>query len=628
MKREKINHLYFISFIVFFSYLILNPSSCLAVKPPILQKIMIEGNQFFKEKRIKENMTNKENKWYNILNKRRLKRWELEKDQYRIEGLYNTYGFLEAKIKLDYKISEKDKAKVFVKIEEGVQTMLEDISLTGGIEKLKPKAFKILEEFETDKFLNPAKIEKAKFLLKTLYANNGYPYAEIRTSVKKNKDKTKASVIFEITSGPLVSFGEVFLKGLKHTKEKVAKRELTIKKGQIYSRKKIVDSQKRVYSTNLFNYISLDAKEPEKKPLNPDFTLKVVEKKSNFFGLRMGVSQTQPANFVADLTTLDLLAEWGNRNLFGTGRKISFSGFSSFEIVRYKQNLSNRFSLKFFEPWFLGKRILFDLDLYYEPGIKSILQDYKIQSYGGNLNFSKELSNFIKGWFTFSYQRINIFDVPPEKIEDIKKELGINIRRKFILMVERDSRENIFVPVNGSLTRIYAEQVGGFLKGDHHFLKFIFSWARYKSLGKPGFLNVLATRLRFGYIKRIKKGEYVPTFDRFYLGGASTIRGYAENTLGPKDENGDPKGGKVMIIGNLELRRGLFWKFGYTFFADFGNIWFESEDVNLDDYKLTAGVGLQFFTPIGPLRLDYARRIIRREDPVGTRLHLSILYAF
>ncbi len=628
MKPQKIKLFYFINFIVFLSYFTVNPSSCLAVKPPVLEKIVVEGNLFFKEKRIKENMANEENRWYNILKRRRLKRWELEKDQYRIEGLYHAYGFLEAKIKIDYQTKEKDKAEVFVKIEEGIQTILENLSLEGGIEKFKPKAFKILEEVETDIPLNPNRIEKAKFSLKTLYANNGYPYAEINTTVKKNKDNRKASVLFEITSGPLVSFGDIFLKGLKHTKEKVAKRELTIKKGEIYSREKIIESKRRVYSTNLFNYINLEAKEPERKPTNPDFTLKMIEKKPNFFELRAGVSQTQPPNFVADLTTLDLLAEWGNRNLFGTGRKISFSGFSSFEIVRYSQNLSNRFGFKFVEPWFLGKRILFDLDLYYEPGIKSILQNYKIESYGGNLNFSKEFSNFVKSWFTFSYQRINIFDVPSERIEDIKNELGINIRRKLILIVERDSRENIFVPTNGSLTRIYAEQVGGFLRGDHHFLKFIFSWARYNSLGKPGFLNVLATRVRLGYIERIKKGEYVPTFDRFYLGGASTIRGYAENTLGPKDENGDPKGGKIMIMGNLELRRGLFWKFGYSLFADLGNVWYEPADINLDEYKLTAGLGLQFFTPIGPLRMDYARRIIRRDDPAGWRLHLSILYAF
>ena len=118
--------------------------------------------------------------------------------------------------------------------------------------------------------------------------------------------------------------------------------------------------------------------------------------------------------------------------------------------------------------------------MYYEPGIRSILQDYKIESYGGNLNFSKELSDFMKGWFTFSYQRINIFDVPPEQIEDVKKELGINIRRKLILIGERDSRENIFVPTRGSFSTFYAEQVGGFLRGDHHFLKYIFSWSRYQ----------------------------------------------------------------------------------------------------------------------------------------------------
>jgi outer membrane protein assembly factor BamA len=170
--------------------------------------------------------------------------------------------------------------------------------------------------------------------------------------------------------------------------------------------------------------------------------------------------------------------------------------------------------------------------------------------------------------------------------------------------------------------------VGGFLGGDNHFFKLIFSWNRYNRLGKPGKLNVLGTRIKAGYIEKLRAGEFVPTFDRFYMGGASTIRGYPENNLGPKDSKGKIKGGQVMMLTNIEWRRALFWKLGYTLFADAGNLWFEPKNVKINDLRMTAGLGLQFFTPIGPLRLDYAQRIIRKGDPEGGRFHLSILYAF
>jgi outer membrane protein insertion porin family len=613
---------------------------CWGSQGAIVEKITIEGNKYFSFDEIKDQMTIKENKWYNIFKKRSFHLWKIEMDEYIIDSLYHSSGFLEGKSKIDYELKgkDKDKAYLLVKIDEGVQTRLKSISARGGLDELDRYVKRILSDFKEEEVLNPYKLEKANFDIKTVYANNGYPYAEIEMKMDKTsaeggsdpggEDKRWAEVSYLITSGPLVNFGDVYLKGFNRTKQKVAQRELTLKKGDVYSRAKILDSQQRLYSTKLFSYISLEAQDALEKPLNPNFVLRVIERKPSFVGFKTGISQYQPPNLTADLTTWDLTAEWGNRNLWGTGRKISLSAFSSFEISKYYQNLNNRFTLKFIEPWFLGKRILFDVDFYYEPGIKSILQEYKIESYGGNADFSKEFSRFTKGWLTFSYQVVNIFDVPKEKVEDIKKELGINVRRKLILSGEKDTRGNIFIPLSGSFTQIYAEQVGWFLGGDNHFFKAIFSWCRYNRLGKPGVLNVLATRIKLGYIERLKKTEYVPTFDRFYIGGATTIRGYAENSLGPKDGEGNPLGGKVMLIGNIEWRRELFWKFGYTLFADAGNLWSETKEVNPKDLKLTAGLGLQFFTPIGSLRLDYGERIIRGKDPKGGEVHLSILYAF
>ncbi len=98
--------------------------------------------------------------------------------------------------------------------------------------------------------------------------------------------------------------------------------------------------------------------------------------------------------------------------------------------------------------------------------------------------------------------------------------------------------------------------------------------------------------------------------------------------MGPVDESGTPTGGKVMILSNAEYRRVLFWKFGYTIFVDAGNIWGKTKDVNLKDFKLSSGLGLQFFTPVGPLRLDYGRQLPIKMSPQSGRFHLSILYAF
>ncbi len=603
----------------------------------VVEDIVIRGNDYFSADKIKEQMSIKINRWYNFLKKKRFYGWKLRQDQDAIENLYHNQGFLEAQVQTTHIVQDKKIATVFVDIFEGVQTKIKGVKVEKGREEFEKKTRKYIQELKLDFPLNRAKLDQVAFNVKTIYANNGYPYAEIIIQINKTEDKKSADVIFQIDPKEEARFGEIFFKGLNITQEDKAKRELTIKKGDLYSRAKIIDSQQRVYSTGLFSYVNLQAINPEEKPKNPDFLLKVVERKPNYVDLKFGLGHYQPPNQTLDLSTADIHLEWGNRNLNGSGRKISTSLFSSYALFPNPdfpvsadsiKNLLYRFNLRFVEPWVLGKRIVGDLNFYYEPGVKSIIQPYRIESYGVDLNFTKEVSPFTKVWLTPSFQWVNIYDVSPEEEEDIKREQGINVRRKLILLWENDTRDNFFMPLNGSLTRFHGELVGGFLGGDNHFFKIVMDWNRYLRLGKPGKLNVMATRIKLGYVEKLRAEEYVPTLDRFYMGGASTIRGYSENSLGPKDSKGNPKGGRVMILGNLEWRSALFWKFGYTLFVDAGNLWFEPKLMTLESVRMTAGLGLQFFTPIGPLRLDYAQRVIRKDDPEGGRFHLSILYAF
>jgi outer membrane protein insertion porin family len=597
-------------------------------KGGIIDRIEIEGNAFFSSGKIKDQMALKENRWFNIFKKRRFSRKKAVRDQFAIDSLYHVTGFLEAECKIERVEKENNRVMVTVRIKEGVQTKFSKISVSGGLAEFEKRVRKEMKILKVGGPFNRVKLNEVAFNIKTIYANNGYPYADIQMFLTMSEDKRQAEVIFKINEDKKVFFGEVFCKGLKRTKERVAKRELTIKKGEVYSRVKIIDSEQRVFSSGLFNYISLDARDAQKKPQNPDFILRVVERKSNYTGIKMELAQNPQTPNSAEYLTVDFTGEWGNRNLAGTSRKIGLSAYWSYKIMPKIEKLSNRFTLGYIEPWFLRTRTLLNLDFYYEPGVKSFLQEYRIESFGGNINFSREYKRYTKIWLTYSYQQVNIYDIPPDTLETYKEEQGINVRRKIILSGEKDTRDNIFIPLKGSFTQVHTEYVGGFLGGDNNFFKLVLSWSRYNRLSKRNILNVLATRLKFGYIDGLSHKDYVPTFDRFYMGGASTIRGYEENSMGPKDESGVPTGGKIMVLGNLEYRRALFWKFGYAIFIDAGNIWFSAKHVNIRDIKLSSGVGIQFFTPVGPLRLDYGRQIPIKESPETGRFHLSILYAF
>jgi outer membrane protein insertion porin family len=617
--------------ILFYSGLILfgSPATAANQEKLIIEKINIEGNSYFSDGKIKDQMVIKQNKWYNFFKKRRFNPKKAELDQLSIDSLYHINGFLNVECDISAEKKEEHSCVVKIVIKEGVQTKFGNITLQQGLAEFEEKTKKEMKLLESGDPFNWTKLYEVIFNIKTIYANNGYPYADVKIQVGGGENNFVKDVTFQVSADKKVFFGAVTCEGLKLTKEGVVRRELTVKEGELYSRDKILDSQQRLYSTGLFRYISLKAKDIEQKPDKPDFVLKVIEKKPNYVSTKGELAQNSSQSVSQqEYLTADFTGEWGNRNLAGTSRKIGVSVFYSFIIIPKMERLSNRFTLTYVEPWFLGSRTLLDLDLYYEPGVKSILQKYRIESYGTNINFSREYSKHTKVWLTQNYEQVKIYSIPFDELETYKREKGINVRRKIILTGEHDKRNNIFVPLDGSFTQVSTEYVGGFLGGDNNFFETTFSWARYNLLGGKKILNVLATRIKLGYAEELTSKDYVPTFDRFYMGGASTMRGFRENSMGPVDESGTPTGGKVMILGNAEYRKGLFWKFGYTIFVDAGNIWERMKDINLRDFKLSSGMGLQFFTPVGPLRLDYGRQIPIKQSPKSGRFHLSILYAF
>lgn len=590
-----------------------------------IKKITVQGNSYFSAKKIKSQTTYTKS-WLNFFSRPKFIPKRMEENIFAIDSLYHTNGFWEATTSINYELDTTDnKVILTIQIYEGVQSRLSSLRVSGGIENLNDKSRKFISDYKSGSPLNRSKLAEIMFEIKAVYANNGYPYADINPLIVQSEDKKSAEVVLEITAGVLVTFGDVELQGFKLTQERVGKRELTFKKGEIYKREKIITSQQRLYSTGLFNYISLEAKEAKSKPVRPDFILRVIERKRNYLSFKVATGQDS----LKDLSA-DFLGEWGNKNLWGSGKRFSLSASSRFAIISKLQNIKNRLKVSLTEPWFLGTRTPLYLDFFYDPGIKSVIQPYRIEEFGSNVSLSREIKKTTRVWLGGSFQQITIFDISPAEEISYRQEKGINERRKVSLSFEHDTRSNIFIPVGGSLSQISMEYVGGVLGGDNNFFKLVGSWNRYFQAQRLRKFQVWATRLKLGYIKALPPTNYVPTFDRFYLGGASSIRGYVENSIGAKDSlKGTPLGGNVLGLANLEYRADWFWKFGYNLFVDYGNIWAKTDDITLSSVLLTAGIGVQFFSPLGPIRLEYGRKLLRGEEPLkGGRLHLSILYSF
>jgi outer membrane protein insertion porin family len=295
--------------------------------------------------------------------------------------------------------------------------------------------------------------------------------------------------------------------------------------------------------------------------------------------------------------------------------------------------IRSTFELNYLEPWPLGFKVPAEVKFIWEPHTFEPVLEYRFDKIGGEILLSRELDRFTIAKMNFVTEYINIKDVPEDQQEFFRRQGDNQIRRKVSLFGERDTRDNLFAPQRGSYTFAELNYVGHALGGDFNYWKAQFSWSRYQNLIGQ---NIFASRLWFGALDDFGKNGNSSIDDRFLLGGATTIRGYVENTLGPVfveadnpgEQLGKPKGGKYLLLTNMEVRRPLFWRFGGTAFLDVGNTYSRLAEITPLSIAFSSGMGLQFFTPIGPIRFDYAVRLKKEFDLGAGNYHLSILYAF
>lgn len=595
-------------------------------KRPEVARIDIEGNTAVDDGEIRDVMQIRKPGMMHTLGLRRdplLLSGAEERDEAAIRRLYRQRGRWDATVAISAAPDpDAERANVTVFITENTLYRWGIVTLIGDDSALVARAKGVVGELKSGDPADSLLMEYTASRLRWFLADRGHPRMALTTEVAKRRDSL--DVTFRFRAGPEVRLGELRIAGNTITDESYIRNEAGWTPGELYSQTRLAWKQQDVYSTGLFTFVHLEPVPPDSGQAldssRADFEMRVVERKPSFIGFRTGAGQDPNRDL-----TWDYAFEWGSRNWRGTGRQWSLTARSGFVIVTAWEVLHHRFAARYTEPWPFGIKLPTTLTLAYEPGVHSPVQEYRIERMEGVLDVTRRIRRTMRIWSSLVYERVNIYGIPEDRREDYVKEEGISIKRRFRVALERDTRPNRFVPTSGANTRLDAEYVGGILGGAEDFYKIDASWARYLVVSAP---TVIATRLRLAWVKSHSNSGFVPTVDRFYLGGANSIRGYAENTVGPKDSTGTPEGGQVVMLANMELRTPMSSKFWFTFFMDAGNNFGRFREVTIGDMLISIGVGLQYIAPVGPLRLDYARRVVHPKYAPSDRVHLSILFSF
>lgn len=548
-----------------------------------VRSISFEGNKAYDDDTLKDLMKTKEKGFFSWLTSSGdLDEQSLEQDISKIAAYYHNHGYIQARIgdpELDY---DKNSIRISVKIDEGPQFKVGEVDVTGDLIRAKEELLNTVKIAKQQVF-NREVVREDILRLGDLYSDAGYAYAEISPMIQQHEDTHSADVTYVVHKGPLVYFEKIIIAGNTKTRDKVIRRELKIYEQELFSGKRLKLGTRNLYRLDYFDDIKINTTKgsaPDKMVVKIDVT----EKPTGAFSFGGGYSSVDHVFVMASVS---------QRNLFGKGQRLA--------LRTQMGSRTTDFTFSFTEPWLFDRPLSAGVDLY---NTNRDYDTYDKKSLGGTLRLGYPLSDYTRVYFSYNYDRGKIENLTSDASSAIRDFVGTNVGHTLTATIRRDSRDRIFNPTQGSDNSVTIEHAGTPFGGDIGYTKYIGDSGWYIPLfwSTVGLLHG-----RVGFIHSDLTGR-VPTWERLYLGGMNSIRGYGWRDISPRDPvTNDRIGGNKMIQFNVEFLFPLLKDAGVrgVLFYDTGDVFDNGERFSLDNLRQSVGYGVRWYSPIGPIRLEY-----------------------
>jgi outer membrane protein insertion porin family len=571
-----------------------------------IKMIQFEGNQAFSDKKLKKQMmTSEKNIFSRLTGAGNLDEDDLEQDATRLELFYKNNGYVQARVGEPEVMFEENDIIITMKVVEGSQFKVGKVDLTGDLLLPKEELLASLEIAKED-FFNGTTLQNDVLNLTDLYANEGYAYADVAPFVKENLDKKIVDITLDIQKGQLVYFEEITISGNTKTRDKVIRRELRVYEQELFSSERLKRSIRNLHRLDFFEDVRVDTTKGSSED-KMDLKIGVTEKSTGAFSFGAGYGNAEGAFGVFSIA---------ERNLFGRGQKL--------ELKANVGSVTQNVNLSFTEPYIYdiplrGTILLYNWQYDYDS--------YDKDSFGAGLKLSYPVFNYTRGSLGYIYDWANITNISSDAASSIKELKGENIKSSITPMLSFDSRDNTFLPTTGSHHSASYEFAG--LGGDIGFMKYIGTTSWYF----PLFWEfVLAPHAEGGYVNKTKDKK-LPDYEKFYMGGIGSMRGFERDDLAPQDKDGNSIGGDKYVQFNLDLFFPLVKEQGVygSVFFDTGNVYGDNEKIELDpgDLRQSAGLGVRWLSPVGPIRLEYGWILDPEDSDSGSgKFEFSMASAF
>jgi outer membrane protein assembly factor BamA len=600
-------------------------------------------------------------------------RAQFEADLKRIIAFYQDRGFPDAKIRsFDAKLSSDQKSvDLRIDIDEGEPVRVERVDFQ-GFDPLPEQHLRTLEAripLKIGKPLDRALVQASREAAIDELKDHGYPFPKVNVEEAPGSSERQRIVKYTAEPGRIAYVGPITINGTSSVSDRIVRRQLTFRRGQLFEQSKLRESQRRLYSMELFNFVNIEAS----SPVQADGT--VIARNRELSGQEPAAApdpnQHPEANQIAPRVTVTegkhrkvnfgfgygseekarAEVDWRHVNFFGGARTAGvFARYSS---------LDRGVRLNFKQPYFFGPHYSFSLSgqswFSDEPA-------FKLTTTGGRATISREflrsrtpLANnrqttslsltYANEWEEYTISNEALQD--PTFRDDLialgldprcgtGPRCGIGAGQLSALMIDggRNTTDSVLNAKKGYFASTHLELAGGPLGGDWNYRELVTEGRYYQTIAGRA---VAAVRVRAATINSSGIEELeIPFFKRYFLGGATTLRGWGRYEVSPLSGSGLPIGGYTMLNFSTEARVPLVGKLSGVVFLDGGNVWATPWDFHLNDMRYDVGPGLRYDTPVGPFRLDFGFQLnpipglLVNGEPQSRamRIHFSIGQAF
>jgi len=523
----------------------------------------------------------------------------LYRDLGKIETAYKNKGYIDVKIGEPEIKEEADGVIICIPIEEGPQYKVKEVKI---YQDLFPEE-EIYKRLKTQpgKIFSLNDLKEDEVVITHLFSDYGYAYAKVDSVFEKIPEEKSLRVSFKVEKGPIVYINRIEIEGNTKTRDKVIRREILLAEGWPYSGKRLEKSEERLRRLGFFEDVKIE-KEKGAKEEDLNLKVKVKETLTGTFSIGAAYSSSEKFIFMTEIT---------QRNWLGKGQRVS--------IAAKLGTRSSRYSLSFFDPYFRDTRYSLGWSLY---NYQTEYEDFTKDSTGGSIRLGYAFTPEFSAYLGYRYDDTKLKDIYNNSSVIIQESKDIHVTSAFEMGAVYDSRNRFFLPTKGWYHELGISKAGGFLGGDSNFVKFTGEHQVYFPLKAITGHLVLG----YGYITE-GSGKKVPVYERFFLGGLGSVRGYKFGDISPRDPNtGERIGGTRMfyfqsetifpLIKNINLNGVLFY--------DMGTVWSKKYQFSSSEIRKSIGIGVRWFSPLGPLRIEWGYNIDKKPGEDSSNINFQM----